>query len=76
MTLESMLAALSPNEKLAVIDLLWQDLSKDPATFCSPDWHGEVLDSRLANPSTKPPLRLDAAIDDVKDRLNARRTQG
>jgi len=76
MTLESMLSALSPNEKLAVIDLLWQDLSKNPASLCSPDWHGEVLDSRLANPSTKPPLRLDAAIDDVKDRLNARLTQG
>lgn len=76
MTLESMLAALSPSEKLAAMDLLWRDLSANPADFTSPDWHGDVLDARLAEPSAQPRLPLDAAIEDVKDRLNARRTQG
>jgi hypothetical protein len=76
MTLESMLAALSPSEKLAAMDFLWRELTADPADFASPDWHGEVLGARLSNPSTRPRLPLDAAIVDVKDRLNARRTQG
>ena len=76
MSLESMLAALSPGEKLAAMDMLWRDLSAHPADLTSPDWHGAVLDTRLAKPSAKPRLPLDAAIEDVKDRLNARRTQG
>ena len=76
MTLESMLAALSPSEKLAAMDLLWRDLSANPADLNSPDWHGDVLGTRLSEPSAKPRLPLDAAIEDVKDRMNARRTQG
>jgi hypothetical protein len=42
----------------------------------SPDWHGDVLAVRLAEPSAKPRLPLDAAIEDVRDRVNARRAQG
>ena len=76
MSLETMLAALTPSEKLAAMNILWRDLSADPAEFASPEWHGDVLADRLANPSEKPRLPLDAAIDDVKDRLHARRTQG
>lgn len=76
MTLESMLAALSPGEKLAALDILWRDLSANPASLASPDWHGDVLNARMAEPSAKPRLALDAAIEDVGDRLNARRTPG
>ena len=76
MSLESMLAALSPSEKLAAMNILWRDLSSDPARFPSPAWHSSVLADRIDNPSDKPRLPLDAAIDDVKERLDARRTQG
>ncbi len=76
MSLESMLAALSPGEKLAALDILWSDLSANPADVPAPDWHGAVLHARLADPSANPRLPLDAAIEDVKERLNARRTQG
>lgn len=76
MTLESMLSALTPSEKLAAMNILWRDLSANPDAFASPDWHGDVLADRMSNPSEKPRLPLDAAIDDVKDRLNARRTKG
>jgi hypothetical protein len=76
MTLESMLAALSPGEKLVALDILWRDLSANPANLTSPDWHGDVLAVRLAEPSAKPRLPLDAAIEDVRDRVNARRAQG
>ena len=75
-SLETIIGALSPGDKLAALDLLWRDLSANPAAFASPEWHGNVLDARLAAPSARPRLPLDAAIEDVKDRLNARRTQG
>lgn len=76
MSLESMLTALTPDEKLAALDILWRDLSSNPAELTSPKWHCEVLDSRLANPSVAPRLPIDAALEEVKDRLNARRAQG
>jgi len=76
MTLETMLAALSPGEKLAALNILWRDLSANPAELTSPAWHGDVLDARLAEPSTKPRLPLDAALEEVRDRLNVRRTEG
>lgn len=56
MSLETMLAALSPSEKLEALDILWRDLSADPASLASPDWQGEILKARLENPSAKPPL--------------------
>ena len=76
MSLECMLAALTPQEKLDAINILWRDLSANPAGLLSPDWHGDVLSDRIKNPSTKPRLALEAAFDDVRERLNERRTQG
>ena len=76
MSLETMLAALTPSEKLVAMNILWRDLSANPVELASPDWHGDVLADRIANPSKEPRLPIDAAIEDVKDRLNARRTQG
>jgi len=76
MSLESMLSTLSPSEKLAAMNILWKDLSSNPAGFISPDWHGDVLAERIANPSDKPRLPIDAAFEEIKERLNARRTQG
>lgn len=76
MTLEAMLAALSPQEKLDAMNILWRDLSANPAGVPSPDWHGDVLRDRMKSPSNKPSLPLDAAFDDVRERLNERRTQG
>ena len=76
MSLESMLAALTPQEKLDAMNILWRDLSANPAGVRAPDWHGDVLSERIKNPSQKTSLPLDAAFDDVRDRLNERRTQG
>ena len=76
MSLEAMLAALTPQEKLDAMNILWRDLSANPAYVPSPDWHGDVLADRIKNPSNEPSLPLDAAFDDVRKRLNERRTQG
>jgi hypothetical protein len=76
MSLESMLVSLSPSEKLAAMNILWRELSANSAELSSPNWHADVLDARLTHPSAVPPLLVDAAIKDVRDRLDARRTKG
>jgi hypothetical protein len=76
MSLESMLASLTPEEKLSAMNILWRDLSENPARLASPNWHGDVLAHRIANPSSKPRLPIDAAFEDARERLNERRTQG
>ena len=76
MSIENMLSTLTQAEKLAAIDFLWRDLAANPAELTSPDWHGDVLRARIENPSDKARMTVDAAIDGVKERLNARRTKG
>lgn len=75
MSLETMLSALTPNEKLAAMDILWRDLSATPTQIESPDWHGDVLANRIENPSPEPSMEIEAAFNDVRDRLDARRTK-
>lgn len=75
MSLESMLSALTPSEKLAAMDILWRDLSATPTQFSSPDWHGDVLAKRIENPSSEPSMEIDAAFEDVRERLDARRAK-
>lgn len=76
MSLENMLAQLPAEEKLTAMDILWRDLSTNPARLQTPVWHGDVLDYRVANPSEAPSLPIDAARRDVEERMNERRTQG
>jgi len=37
------LKKMSQQEKLAAMEMLWTDLSRDEAKFKSPSWHGDVL---------------------------------
>ena len=47
-SLPIMIDALSVTEKLVLMERLWDDLSRKPADFVSPDWHGDVLAERMA----------------------------
>ena len=76
MTLESMLSGLSHSEKLAAMDLLWRDLSSEPSRYVSPKWHERIIVARLANPASGESLSLNDAKAEVKEGLDARRTQG
>jgi hypothetical protein len=40
------LSALSLREKLDLMEALWENLSRDPSSIESPDWHGDVLTDR------------------------------
>jgi putative addiction module component (TIGR02574 family) len=44
---KSEIAALSVDERLALIDNLWESMEEPPVALASPDWHREVLDKRI-----------------------------
>ena len=44
MTVELPLDKMSVEEKLRLIDVLWEDLARNPDDIPSPAWHKEVLD--------------------------------
>ncbi|MBW3600423.1 MAG: addiction module protein [Planctomycetes bacterium] len=76
MTLEAMIDSLSREEKLAAMDLIWQDLAANAPSFASPQWHESVLAERLRNPKSGPRLPLADAKAEIKEALNARRASG
>jgi putative addiction module component (TIGR02574 family) len=39
---------MSTSEKLALMERLWDDLSRRPEDVPSPQWHGDVLAERIA----------------------------
>ncbi len=45
---EVLLENLSVAEKLALMERLWDDLSRRPKDVPSPQWHGDVLAERIA----------------------------
>ena len=40
--------ALPVDQRLAILELLWDSLSADPTTVPVPDWQIEVLNERIA----------------------------
>ena len=74
MTLETMIESLSLQEKMTAMELIWRDLSAEPVSFSSPEWHGVVIADRLATPSPGPSLPLYEASQAVREAFNARRT--
>ena len=42
------LKEMTVREKLAVMESLWEDLTRTPEKFPSPAWHKDILDGRRA----------------------------
>ena len=76
MSLEAMLESLSTDEKLALMERLWRDVTSDADRFPSPDWHAAVIEHRLHHPLLEPSISLTDAMAEVRERLDARRTAG
>ena len=76
MTLETMIGALSHDEKLAAMDLIWRDLAADSQSFISPEWHKTIIADRLDNPTARPALPLAEAKAEIKEAIDARRASG
>jgi len=75
MNVESLISGMNRVEMLDAMELIWRKLSADPNELDSPDWHREVIEERLCHPPNQP-RPLEESKTEIKDRLNARRTQG
>jgi hypothetical protein len=46
MSIKLPLGEMTVQEKLAVMESLWEDLSRSPEAIESPEWHKDLLDQR------------------------------
>jgi hypothetical protein len=74
MNVESMVSGMNRGEMLDAMELIWRKLSAQPDSLDSPNWHRDIIEDRLRNPSDSP-LPLNESKAEIKDRLNARRTK-
>ena len=62
--------SMSTAEKLALLERLWEDLSRRPENVPSPAWHGTVLSERIA--AVREGRTAFVAWEDARQRLQAR----
>jgi putative addiction module component (TIGR02574 family) len=62
--------ALSVEERLDLIERIWDTFADSPETIPMPDWHRDVLDERLRNLEGEPDAGAPWA--DVKARMTNR----
>ena len=70
MSIELSLEKMTVPEKLALMERLWDDLSRRPENVPSPQWHGEVLAERIA--AVREGRTEFVPWDDAKRRLRER----
>jgi putative addiction module component (TIGR02574 family) len=63
---------MSLTERLRAMELLWDSISESPEQMESPEWHGEVLASRLAK--VKAGQGKFLTLPQLKARLNKKRS--
>ena len=71
MSIKLPLHEMTIQEKLAVMESLWEDLSRSPHAFESPEWHKEILDQRrqkIAEGSARF-VDWEAAKAEIRDKL-------
>jgi putative addiction module component (TIGR02574 family) len=71
MSTEISLEKMTVAEKLALMERLWADLSRQPEDVPSPQWHGDVLAQRMA--AVREGRTDFVNWDDAKRRLRERR---
>jgi len=66
------LKEMTVGEKLAVMESLWEDLSRSPDAIESPAWHKEVLDERRQRVASGAAQFVDweKAKANIRDRLS------
>ena len=71
MTIQLPLDQMSLADKLQVMEVLWEDLSRKPNELPSPAWHRDVLfdRKRLVDAGKLKFLDWDTAIGEIKDEL-------
>ncbi len=66
------IATLTPNERLDLIEQLWESLSSTPDAVPFPDAHREELDRRLNELDREGPTGIP--VEEVLNRLRTRHT--
>ena len=74
MTVETIISSLSQEDRRSALELLWASIDRDSDQYTAPAWHSDVLAERLNNPSQTPSLPLKEAMDDVRQRVNERKS--
>ena len=71
MPIELPLGRMTLGDKLEAMEVLWTDISRQPAALPSPDWHRSVLDERrhLAAQSKLKFLNWNTAISELREAL-------
>ena len=62
--------SLPPDQRLKLVEDIWESLAASPADVPVPEWHRELLDERLSDEDE----RASRSWDEV--RANARRRRG
>ena len=70
MSTDISLEKMTVAEKLALMERLWDDLSRRPENVPSPEWHGDVLARRMA--AVRDGHTDFVSWDDAKRRLRER----
>ena len=70
MNAELSLESMTVQEKLVLMERLWDDLSRRPQDVLSPAWHGDVLAARIA--AVREGRMSFVDWEEAKDRLRDR----
>lgn len=73
MHVKEIIASLSLAEKQLAFEILRLELDAAVEEFVSPDWHEEVLATRLADPDSAPPTPFRDAIAEIRAELRVSR---
>lgn len=67
MTFETLINAMSPEQRVAAMQVLWEKLAESPDGTEPPAWHGELLAERIARLETGGATLVD--WEDARRRL-------
>ena len=72
MPVDLQLQAMTLPAKLELLEALWDDLSRQPGSVPSPEWHGEILAERRERQQSGKEISLDweAAKEDIRRRTS------
>lgn len=68
---------MTVGEKLGLMELLWRDLSRDPANIDVPEWHLRKLEEaeKAIADGTDEFVDLEVFEAELRDRINRRNTR-